>query len=357
VPDRGLAGRLRRVYQVAAHAVAHLSDLDLVRYETEVEESGADLSLWEEMAPVIRDMLMDVNALLTSMRNEFPPGEPLPAANARATAAVRAVREAMEQLAAGVTQLGEAMRNPQVVADRWNLLAEVQSLRTRFRDRAGEMVYESISAFTDVERRDVVPGYVQELRAALALRSTLADLLRVANARLEKVREAEPEDVQWNAQQLQTELDTFGRTAAYQALRAQDKRRLVERRSAVGRLATEASPSRAELLMLAQELRDFVASLGDVSQRAILQEHDRGLMALCGVRLERAAELLDAQPAQAAQALQEATTAGQALYGRSPALDLFLRRARKTQLTSLQGPELRTTVDTLRQLLADLPFQ
>ena len=41
------------------------------------------------------------------------------------------------------------------------------------------------------------------------------------------------EDVQWHAQQLQNELDAFGRTNAYKALRAQDKRHVLEIRATV----------------------------------------------------------------------------------------------------------------------------
>ncbi len=355
--DPTFSGRLRKVYVAGARAISRLSDLDLVRYETRIEETGADLSLWEEMAPVIRDTVLDVNALLHVMREQFPPGEPRLGSHPQAATATAVIQESVLQMASGVTQLGEAMRNPAVMGDRWNLLAEVQSFRTRFRSQVGSMIYESITSFADLHRKDVVPGHDGELRAALALRSTLADLLRVISGRLDKVREAEPEDVQWNAQQLQGELDTFGKTAAYKALRAQDKRRLVEQRSVVGRLVTSPTPSRAELLMVCQELRDFVAGLGEVSQRAILQQHDRELMAGCGVRLEQAAQLMRSQPEAAAHAFVEAAAGAQALYGRVPELDLFLRRTRKLQACSLSLTELRTSVETLRQLLSGLPLK
>ena len=74
----------------------------------------------------------------------------------------------------------------------------------------------------------------------MLVRATAADLRRVVTARLEEVREAEPEDVQWNAQQLEKELDVFGRTPAYATLRAQDKRRVIEFRQQLGELAASA---------------------------------------------------------------------------------------------------------------------
>ncbi|RKH39234.1 hypothetical protein D7V93_40495, partial [Corallococcus llansteffanensis] len=68
LPDRAFAARLRAVYLAAAQAILRLSDLDLVKYETPVVDASPDLSLWEEMAPVIRDTVMDVNALLNVIR-------------------------------------------------------------------------------------------------------------------------------------------------------------------------------------------------------------------------------------------------------------------------------------------------
>ena len=58
-------------------------------------------------------------------------------------------------------------------------------------------------------------------------KGAVGDLIRVMGSRMEKIADAEPEDVQWNAQQLEKELDIFGKTPAYRALRAQDKRKVI----------------------------------------------------------------------------------------------------------------------------------
>jgi hypothetical protein len=363
--DRAFAERLRKVYGAASQAITRLSDLDLLKYETAHVDDSPDLSLWEEMAPVIRDTVVDVNALLNVVREQFATrpaaggagsGAPL-----AATVEARRAKDAselllgwMQQLAQGVTQLGETMRNPAVVSDRWTLLAEIQRLRERFREHIGNLVFESASAFGPVTRQQVVPGHEAEVKAAVMVRAIVADLSRIVSARLSKVREAELEDVQWNAQQLQTELDAFGRTAAYKHLRAQDKRHIIEIRVRVGQLAIQDAPPKQEVLAVVEELDTFVRSLSSVNQRQMLIAHDREVWAGCGVRLERAVGLGGSDPLGAAKALAEAAASAQSLYGRDPRLDAFLRKARKQPLAQLSGPELRTAIETLQSLLAGL---
>jgi hypothetical protein len=353
LPDAPSADRLRRVYAAAAQAISRLSDMDLVKYETASLDSSPDLSLWEEMAPVIRDTVMDVNALLTVILQLFPPSTVDGGARAEREAA-SVLREAMGTMAQEITQLGEMMRNPAVVSDRWSLLAEIQRFRATFRDQIGNLVYDSASALAEVTRREVVPGYEAEVKASVNVRAIVADLARLVAARLRKVTEAEPEDVQWNAQQLQGELDAFGRTAAYRSLRAQDKRRIIEVRMEVSRLALETTTTKAELLEVMKGLDIFVRSLSAVNQRLLLIQHDREVWASVGVRLEHAMDLVGTEDALAAKALSEAASAAQALYGREPNMDAFLRKTRKLLLTSLRGPELRTTLETFRELLGDL---
>jgi hypothetical protein len=351
LPDPEFAGRLRRVYAAVAQAISRLSDMDLVKYETDSTETGADLSLWEEMAPVIRDTVMDVNALLNVIREQFPAQG---ADTDKAREAAAALHEAMTQMAQQITQLGEAMRNPSVVSDRWTLLAEIQRFRSFFREQISNLVYTSISVFVDVARKEVVPGYEAEVKASMTVRAIVADLGRILSARLAKVRDAGPADLQANAQQLQNELDAFGRTSAYRGLRAQDKRHIIELRGKVGPLAAMPSPPKEELLSVVEALDALVRSLSAVNQRQVLIINDREVWAACGVRLERALGLVDSDPAASARLLAEAAAIGQSLYGRESNMDAFLRRARKAPLANLTGAELRATLENLQGLLANL---
>lgn len=355
LPDRAFAARLRAVYLAAAHAISRLSDLDLVKYETPVVDASPDLSLWEEMAPVIRDTVMDVNALLNVIREQFP-GTPQPSASrGKAPGDVPAMlQEGMAKLAQSVTQLGEAMRNPSVVSDRWQLLAEIQRFRSDYREQMSQLVFESASTFGEVSRAQVVPGYEAEVKAAVTVRAITSDLSRIVAARLNKVRDAKPEEVLWNAQQLQTELDAFGRTAAYRNLRAQDKRHIVEARAEIGSLALESAPEQARLLAVTEGLDELVRGLSAVNQRQLLILHDREVWAACGVRLERALMQSKKDPVASAKALAEAAASAQSLYGRDPTMDAFLRKARKLKLATLTGPELLSTIESFQSQLAQL---
>src|SRR5439155_3399800 len=133
-------------------------------------------------------------------------------------------------------------------------------------------------------KKDVVPYYADEVKAALAVRGTSGDLIRVLGARMEKIRDAEPEDVQWNAQQLEKELDIFGKTPAYRALRAQDKRQVIEFRSALGELAQKHSLPKKALIEQVEPFTAFVQGLQSVNKRDLLVEHDREVCAGVGVK-------------------------------------------------------------------------
>jgi hypothetical protein len=370
--DPDFSTRLEKVYMAAAHAVARLTDMDLLRYESnQVEEqASADLSLWEEMAPVIRDTVMDVNALLVVIRATFPEEEPTGGIGqllaeavssqvveagldfpSRVRAAESALSTAQSDLVAQVTKLGETLRSPSVMSDRWNLLTEIQAFRTRFRELIGNLVFHTSSPFDYIQRKEVVPGHVEEVRSAITVRATTADLIRVLAARRQKVVEAESEDVQWNAQQLEKEMDTFGRTAAYRALRAQDKRALIEFRQ---RLRGMVMPAKAELEGLVDEYTALIQSLVGTLNPDFLRENDREVWAQIGVGLEQAQSKVETAPVEAAEELASAARLGQGLYGRDGKLDAFLRKSRKAGLAGLQGPELSATLDVYRELLANL---
>ncbi|NBD13575.1 hypothetical protein [Corallococcus silvisoli] len=356
LPDRAFAARLRAVYLAAAQAISRLSDLDLVKYETPVVDASPDLSLWEEMAPVIRDTVMDVNGLLNVIREQFPGAPPAePSASRKGAADVPGLlQEGMTRLAQSITQLGEAMRNPSVVSDRWQLLAEIQRFRSDYREQMSQLVFESASSFGEVSRAQVVPGYEAEVKAAVTVRAITSDLSRIVAARLGKVRDAKPEEVLWNAQQLQTELDAFGRTAAYRNLRAQDKRHIVEARAEIGALALQTAPERQALVTVTEGLDALVRGLSAMNQRQLLILHDREVWAACGVRLERALSQSNKDPVASAKALAEAAASAQSLYGRDATMDAFLRKARKLKLATLTGPELLATIESFQSQLAQL---
>ena len=362
------ASRLHQVCHGAASALARLTDLDLLQYESPVTTDSLDLSTWEEMAPVVAATLRDVNAFIDLVRTQLA-AQPEVSRSGLASLVEDAVLDdaaraklervldsAASQLFEQVQMLGAKVRDPGVVADRWNLLAEVQASRTRFREHIGTLVFDLVAPFADVERSEVVPGLAQEVAAAVSVRAAVADLRRVLDARASKLRQASAEDVQWHAQHLEQEMDAFGRTAPYRSLRAQDKRRLIEYRHEVREMAAQPLPAKADVMEVCQRVLELVKSLAVVSQRALLRRHDHEVWARSGVKLEQAEALLAIDRRAAAVALAEASELAAGLYGRSEPLDDFLRRARKQSLALVPAENVGPVCEEFRALLAGLPL-
>jgi hypothetical protein len=362
------ATRLRQVCHGAANALTRLTDLDLLQYESPVTSGSLDLSTWEEMAPVVAGTLREVNAFVDLVKTQLA-AQPASRGNGLASLVEDAVLDdaaraglervleaAANQLFEQVQALGAKVRDPAVVADRWNLLAEVQASRTRFREHIGTLVFDLVGPFADVERSEVVPGHAEEVSGAVAVRAAVADLRRILETRAAKLRQAAAEDIQWHAQHLEQEMDAFGRTAPYRSLRAQDKRRLIEYRHEVRSMAAVPLPAKTDVLEVCERVLELARSMAVVNQRALLLRHDHEVWARTGVKLEQAEAQIAVDRRAAAVSLAEAGELAAGLYGRSEALDEFLRRARKQSLALLPSEDVDGAVEELRTLLANLPF-
>jgi hypothetical protein len=369
VPDQAVAAKLRAIFRAAARTLHQLSDVDLVRYEAPHSETSWDLALWEELAPVIAETVKGINALVSTVRTELAPKgqgtdlasvldrtvkEELVDPDAERTAEVqRTLRRESDELAALVAQLGERVRTPAVVSDRWNLLAEVQSFRSRFRSEVGNLVFDVATRYSDLPREALVPGHAESLEAALAVRVALADLRRTIEGRCAALRKASAEDVQWHATQLGTELDAFGASDAYRSLRAQDKRFLIEARARLGGMKMDVRGAEDVVLAFASDFVHWLRGLSAVSHRAMLVEHDHAAWAATAVRLEQAEEWLGANPHRAARELAEAAELARPLMGRDARLDEFLQKSGDA-LATLSPEEARAALEEFRGVLAGL---
>jgi len=364
---RELASRLERVYRAAALAIDRLGHLNIVKYEpTTLEETaGADLSLWETMAPAIRDTLVDVNALVSAIHEAFPPPAEAAREDAWEPAGVdeRLAREVEVVLGAcagrlsrRVADLGQRVRRPEVVSDRWALMAELQSFRADFRAQVGDLVYLTAAAFADVRREDVVPGYQGQVAAAAVLRGAVAELRRSLQSRLEKAAATSPREVPGMARRLEEMLAAFAGMNASLTMKTRDKRLVVELRERLRALAALPEVPAAELQT---PMEPFLGELGrvgaELTQRT-LAAHDRAVWAACGARLEQAAMHLFLASPGGERVLREAVAVAEALYGRAPVFDAFLRKMRPNLEQSFNDTELRETLEVFRERLAALPF-
>ncbi|PTL81628.1 hypothetical protein [Vitiosangium sp. GDMCC 1.1324] len=367
---RELAARLERVYRAAALAIDRLGHLNIVKYEptTLQEAAGADLSLWETMAPAIRDTVVDVNALVSAIHEAFPP--PAEAARSDTWAPPPAsVDERLERevevvlhtsagrLSRRVADLGQRVRRPEVVSDHWALMAELQSFRADFRAQMGDLVYLTAAAFTDVRREDVVPGYQTQVGAAAALRGAVADLRRSLQSKLEKAVGVTPSELPGQVRRMEESLAAFAGMPASLTMKTRDKRLLVELRERLRELASSPAPTPGELQARVEPFLGELGRVGAELTQRTLAVHDRAVWAACGARLEQAAMHLFLGSPGAERVVREAVETAEALHGRAPVFDAFLRKVRVATEQSFEDEaQLRETLEVFRERLAALPF-
>lgn len=336
---------LRSVAESAATAVLALGELDLIGYDNQPVDASADLGLWEEMAPVVGSTLAAVNQLAADIEVRFPAAIP------PSTMLHRAVKEemlvAVKDLRAEIAQFGMQVRDPSVVGDRWNLIGELQSFRFRMRDRIGRLVYDSVIHLGDCRRAEVDPAYTEELQQALKVRVAVTWLRRTLKARLQSVGEAEPEDIDWNAQQLERELKEFGSGPGWALIRASDKRTVLEFRSKLQAIR-KPGLKKKELGVLIAPFTEFVAGMRNINQRDILVQHDREMMAACGVTIERA---LTSAGDEGVRYFKQALGQAKRMTGRNGELDRWVEQMEGAEL----GPDsIQAAGEQLLGLLAGL---
>ena len=157
LPDRYLAQRLARVWGAAREALDQVERLTLA--PAGLDEPGADparLSLWEHVAPALRDSLRALNRLLAHVRADFPAqapedyvasdGEPIVRARPEEQAA-RTLGRAAARLSTRVELLGERLRRPEREGEPLELEAELQEVHRSLRSELRDLVVHSAAAF------------------------------------------------------------------------------------------------------------------------------------------------------------------------------------------------------------------
>jgi hypothetical protein len=112
----------------------------------------------------------------------------------------------------------------------------------------------------------------------------------------------------------------------------------------------------AEVVGWVEPVLKELERMGAEVTQSLLTVHDRAVWVACGARLEQATMHLFLESPGAERVLREAVKAAEALYGRSPAFDAFLRKARTNSEQSLSDSEVRETLEFFRERLASLPF-
>jgi hypothetical protein len=369
-----LRERVIRLLLTSAEAILKLADLDLVRHESNEEQGGHTLALWEELAPVMGSTVQHVNELIASASVEFPPpptsdvednfddafgpekpAEPREEAEPQSTdleiaKLVSAVCGGMKH---DVKSLGERLRNPQVMSDPWMLISDLLEFRGRVRAALGELIYQVASFVAEVDREDVVPGYLTELEAGIIVRQATSNLAFLFRGHTKRIGASSDERVLPALQDALKDLHSYSRTRALPALRTSDKRIFLETRATLYRLLKVSPPRTREIKQSVENLARFLDSMSVVSRREALRLHDRAQLAKVGRHLEIAQTNLG-QPEVARTELRAGLSAALRLYGRDVQLDAYLRGQRHFPSDWLSDIEIPYEVERVAALLAGI---
>jgi hypothetical protein len=372
-----LRERVTRLLLASAEAILKLWDLDLVRHESDEEQGGHTLALWEELAPVMGSTIEQVNGLIAQAQDEFPPPpeeedednlddafgpSPSPSkppkraehketTEQRIAAQVAAVCSGMRR---DVKGLGERLRNPQVMSDPWMLIGDLLEFRGRVRGALGELIFQVACFVAEVDREDVVPGYRSELENGIVVRMATSNLAFLFRGHTKRIGASSDERVVAALQDALKDLHAFSRTRALPALRTSDKRIFLETRATLYKLV-KAQPLRSrEIKQSVENLARFLDSMSVVSRRENLRLHDRAQLAKVGRHVE-AAQMNLTTPDTARAELHDALQAAWRLYGRDVQLDAYLRAQRHFPAEWLYEPEIAHELERLSALLANIP--
>ena len=367
-----LRDRVGKLLQTAKDATRQLAEVDLVRFEADAEEDWHSLAVWEEVAPVMVQTVESVNRLI-AVSEEIFPGKPendfdedLDAAfspgnrgREREARVVESDEEGIARMVVAVcsglkrdvTRLGERLKNPTVVADPWNLVADLLEFRGRLRAGIGEMIFEIASRVDELSRGDIVPGYAEDLQQALLVRQATTNLAFLFRGHARRIAQAGPDKLVAALQDALRDVHAFSRTRALQGLRTHDKHIFLDARAQLHQLARQKPPDASAIRQAVENLARFLDSLSLISRRENLRVHDREQLGAALRALEAARDRM-AQPTRARIALLEALRAAGSLYGRDAQLDAYLRAQRHFPVDWIADPELPAELDRLGAVLA-----
>jgi hypothetical protein len=290
IPDVNLQGRLGNVFTVAAHAINQMRDLDLAQYEIESSDETQNLEMLEAVAPVLASTVMEVNALVKAVGESFPPDQRLTNGGVddaeRAEQAVDILRTRSRALHSQVMQLGIQLRSPRAVADRWNFLNHLQTARGRLRWGIGEMVADAASVYAEVAKAAVIPEYLIDIDAAVALRRTLHRFASGLRRQLDPIEHGSSESLPQLIATLFATMEALRQTQTWRQLRAPDKLEFIKFRSQLESISTKGA-TRGETLNAIKGFLSFLELLGAVlNQRETLRMHDHACLADLTAQLE-----------------------------------------------------------------------
>lgn len=359
IAEPTLKQRIIRASEICAEALSVVDALDLSRHET-TDEAERDLSLWIELAPDVRSLLVAAGKAADQLKRLFPAEVEMPHSDDLevALAAIEAgcapdpMRDRRERdidaivdqsthasaIDLGIYQLasmlqsdfaafGWRLKNPAVVTDRWLLLGELQELKGKCTQCLEAVIAAMVQPLTDRALHVILPRYASATSRAVLLRQALVDLtydIGALNAEIKRASGSGPERLRMVIDRL----NRFADHPAYRYLRPADKRALSKLRvqlSPVEPVAFDFGAFRKTV----DGLYVFLQSLRAINQRDLLVQHDLQ-------NLQTVAMLLDAEAED-----DILLAALRTIFGRNGALDDLIRDIEATAAIDRRAVRLR----------------
>ncbi|MEL7368660.1 MAG: hypothetical protein AAFN74_07105 [Myxococcota bacterium] len=297
IPDVRVRARVFRTIVLCDEALKVVDELDLSNYEITDLDIGHDLSTWNSVAPQVSQVLAVVRRAGRILKDLFPstpqntvdePGtEDLESAlqgmdetqsdddstdeidpNAYRGADFRTTYNGVYQLATmlheDVLSFGQRLRNPDVVGDRWLLLAELHELKSKCGQCLEAVVATVVRPFTDVALEAMLPRYIEASSKAAVLREQLMLLALEVSKLNDQLRDIDKNQAVALRKALFDQVSIFIEHPSYRDLRPADKRELARFCETLQNWSPT-DDSLEELKSLAEGFTRFIEVLGSLN--------------------------------------------------------------------------------------------
>lgn len=314
--------------------------LNLAKHEL-AELETPDLSVWEELAPDVRNVLVAVRKTADQLIELFPATSG-PQDEVQDTDTLNVddlfggdlgtefdaiVQNAQEELGAGIATLagmlqrdfiefGGRLRSPQVVADRWELLGLLHEFKGKCSQCLEAIVATVLRAFSDEAIEEVLPRYTSTATRALQMRRSVVDLSFDLNRFDGALKTASVEDARVLHNGLIECLDQFAENDAYRFVSPVDKHVIIFLRIFLNSWEKDGE----DLDRLRAKLDDSakcIELMRSMNEREELTTHDKRYLKTAQMVLEAGLDLFGAKPYL------------EMVYGRSEELDVKIRQLKE----------------------------
>ncbi|MCC7386527.1 MAG: hypothetical protein IT384_32105 [Deltaproteobacteria bacterium] len=352
LPDPELRGRVITAIEVCTHALGVVDSLDLSPHELSDPET-ANVDTWEALAPDTSRVLVEVRQAGDRLAQLFPPGEVDPdevsasdlerafdlmagaapgdapggsllrreqgidllvrSSNEASMAHVgESIRGMVAVLHQDIAVLGGKLRNPNIVGDRWFLLAELHQFLGQCSHCLEAVVATVLNALSAEHLDDLLPRYADATSRAVMLRAAVTDLAHDVEELNQAIARASKEDLAVLKGALADSMTAFAEQPAYRYLKPQDKRPIITFRVSLGLWEKQGSDP-VRLRQQVEGFSRFLSLMCDLNWREELAEHDARFLESARVVLASEMDLDLAVPYL------------KRVRGRSPIIDQSLR--------------------------------